>query len=149
MVGRWVSFWDSLFSGAMLNFGGVYIGVSPTCLLNSWTFWPAIRLFYLMVSTLRSPCLGSSDAVNGPWTNQDGKMSEFWSQRWCHWSDMLSFDIKYNILIYGMYMIPDQWWQMIYDVYWCMIFDMITVKRFLNEMWYYYISYDITLKKTN
>ena len=23
MVGRWVSFWDSLFSGAMLNFGGV------------------------------------------------------------------------------------------------------------------------------
>ena len=22
MVGRWVSFWDSLFSGAMLNFGG-------------------------------------------------------------------------------------------------------------------------------
>ena len=36
MVGRWVSFWDSLFSGAMLNFGGV------VCCLN---LWPTLEIW--------------------------------------------------------------------------------------------------------
>ena len=160
---------------------GFPIGVSPTCLLNSWTFRPAIRLFHPDgPSTLRSPCrFGSSDAVNGPWTNQDGKMKEFVLQRWCHWSDMV---IWHQISYINIWYVYDTWSMMTNDIWckfslslslapsnvptegaraqtsrkntfsmyidvWYSIWSRITVKRFSNEMWYYYISYDRTQKK--
>ena len=41
MVGRWVSFWDSLFSGAMLTFGGgTWTNKSPLVPKLWFVFWP-------------------------------------------------------------------------------------------------------------
>ena len=51
MVGRWVSFWDCLFLGAMLNFLGVYLTWSVTQGHRS-SGWDAI-----------TPVLGGNDAI--------------------------------------------------------------------------------------
>ena len=43
MVGRWVSFWDSLFSGAMLNFGGVDLRIFFAAFSNVAIFWSRLQ----------------------------------------------------------------------------------------------------------
>ena len=53
MVGRWVSFWDSLFSGAMLNFGGVQtqlLAIVPT-VSPHWSH-PSSRALSAVISML-------------------------------------------------------------------------------------------------
>ena len=54
MVGRWVSFWDSLFSGAMLNFGGIYI---PP--FFPWTHLRSLNRFKRPAAAMRAWLLGT------------------------------------------------------------------------------------------
>ena len=61
MVGKWVSFWDCLFLGAMLNFRGVCFPVTKT-----WTFLPTSK--YLPGDSIRDLLIPRSlEVTNNLW----------------------------------------------------------------------------------